>query len=146
MITHDFHIETKWSGGRNKIGSFKSEHLDGNISIPTELGGVGEASNPDELLISAASSCYIISLAAALERARFEQVEIHMKSIGTATLNHGEFRMKSITHYPSIKVDASNHDRLEKRLPSLIEIADKHCMVSQSIKGNVEIQIDPQID
>lgn len=40
------------------------------------LGGQGEGTNPDELLVSAASSCYIISLAATLEKSGFTNVKL----------------------------------------------------------------------
>ncbi len=74
--------------------------LSENISIPASLGGVGIGANPDEMLVSAASSCYIISLAATLERAKFTDILIEHQSIGTACLYNGEFSMSKIVHNP----------------------------------------------
>ncbi len=54
--------KTNWSGGRESVGDLKGDVLSEQISIPSGLGGNGTGTNPDELLVSAASSCYIISL------------------------------------------------------------------------------------
>src|SRR5699024_1309824 len=67
MAEHDFIVTTQWSGGRDETGTVKGDVLNESISIPSSLGGVGEGTNPDEMLIAATSSCYIISLAAILE-------------------------------------------------------------------------------
>lgn len=153
MAEHDFIVTTQWSGGRDETGTVKGDVLNESISIPSSLGGVGEGTNPDEMLIAAASSCYIISLAATLERAHFTDISINQSSVGTASLNNGKFKMEKITHHPKITVDVHQKitvdvhqkEALEKRLDKLLKIADNNCMISNSIRGNVEIEIDAVI-
>lgn len=96
MHQHDFKVKTSWQGGRNNVGNVQGDILSENISIPASLGGVGIGTNPDEMLVSAASSCYIISLAATLERAKFTDISIEQQSIGTACLNNGKFSMSKL--------------------------------------------------
>ena len=132
MHQHDFKVKTSWQGGRNNVGNVQGDILSENISIPASLGGVGIGTNPDEMLVSAASSCYIISLAATLERAKFTDISIEQQSIGTACLNNGKFSMSKIA-------------QLEKRLPKLITIADNNCMISNAVRNNVDIKIYPII-
>ncbi|PTF17040.1 peroxiredoxin, partial [Staphylococcus devriesei] len=139
MIKHDFKVQTNWQGGRDEIGTVNGDVLSEQISIPASLGGNGTGTNPDEILVSAASSCYIISLAATLERAKFTNVTLTVDSVGTAIFENGKFRMDKITHYPSISVPDNEKENLEKRLPKLIEIADNNCMISNSIRNNVAI-------
>ena len=43
------------------------------------------------MLVAAASSCYIISLAATLERAKFTNIHLEIKSIGSAVFENGKF-------------------------------------------------------
>ena len=109
------------------------------------LGGVGIGTNPDEMLVSAASSCYIISLAATLERAKFTDISIEQQSIGTACLNNGKFSMSKIVHHPHIQIPSDQIAQLEKRLPKLITIADNNCMISNAVRNNVDIKIYPII-
>ncbi|RIL72000.1 OsmC family peroxiredoxin [Staphylococcus devriesei] len=145
MIKHHFKVQTNWQGGRDEIGTVNGDVLSEQISIPSSLGGNGTGTNPDEMLVSAASSCYIISLAATLERAKFTNVTLTVDSVGTAIFENGKFRMDKITHYPSISVPDNEKENLEKRLPKLIEIADNNCMISNSIRNNVAIDITPTI-
>lgn len=145
MIKHDFKVQTNWQGGRDEVGTVNGDVLSEQISIPSSLGGNGTGTNPDEMLVSAASSCYIISLAATLERAKFSNVTLTIDSVGTAIFENGKFRMDKITHYPSISIPDNEKENLEKRLPKLLEIADNNCMISNSIRNNVAIEITPTI-
>ncbi|MCI2947778.1 OsmC family protein [Staphylococcus caledonicus] len=145
MIKHDFKVQTKWQGGRDEVGTVNGDVLSEQISIPSSLGGNGTGTNPDEMLVSAASSCYIISLAATLERAKFSNVTLTVDSVGTAIFENGKFRMDKITHYPSISIPDNEKENLKKRLPKLLEIADNNCMISNSIRNNVAIEITPTI-
>lgn len=145
MHQHDFKVQTSWQGGRNNVGNVQSDILSENISIPASLGGVGIGTNPDEMLVSAASSCYIISLAATLERAKFTDISIEQQSIGTACLNNGKCSMSKIVHHPHIQIPSDQIAQLEKRLPKLITIADNNCMISNAVRNNVDIKIYPII-
>lgn len=145
MVKHDFKVKTHWTGGRESIGTVEGDILNERISIPSSLGGNGTGTNPDEMLVSAASSCYIISLAAALERARFDNITIKNESIGTAQFNQDKFSMIRIVHKPTIFIDKLQSNRLQQRISKLTQIADEHCMISNSIRGNIEIIIEPTI-
>ncbi|HEH8621273.1 TPA: SACOL1771 family peroxiredoxin [Staphylococcus aureus] len=145
MHQHDFKVQTSWQGGRNNVGNVRGDILSENISIPASLGGVGIGTNPDEMLVSAASSCYIISLAATLERAKFTDISIEQQSIGTACLNNGKFSMSKIVHHPHFEIPSDQIAQLEKRLPKLITIADNNCMISNAVRNNVDIKIYPII-
>lgn len=145
MVKHDFKVQTQWCGGREEVGTVSGDVITEQISIPAPLGGNGTGTNPDELLVSAASSCYIISLAATLERAKFTNIQITNDSIGTALFENGKFKMATISHYPKILVTSSEKEKLENRLPKLLEVADNNCMISNAIRNNVEIQIQATI-
>ncbi|WP_210135159.1 OsmC family protein [Staphylococcus sp. GDX8P80P] len=145
MVKHDFKVQTQCRGGREEVGTVSGDVITEQISIPAPLGGNGTGTNPDELLVSAASSCYIISLAATLERAKFTNIQITNDSIGSALFENGKFKMATISHYPKILVTSSEKEKLENRLPKLLEVADNNCMISNAIRNNVEIQIQATI-
>lgn len=123
MHQHDFKVQTSWQGGRNNVGNVQGDILSENISIPASLGGVGIGTNPDEMLVSAASSCYIISLAATLERAKFTDISIEQQSIGTACLNNGKFSMSKIVHHPHIEIPSDRNSTIRKAITKI----DNNC-------------------
>ncbi len=123
MHQHDFKVQTSWQGGRNNVGNVQGDILSENISIPASLGGVGIGTNPDEMLVSAASSCYIISLAATLERAKFTDISIEQQSIGTACLNNGKFSMSKIVHHPQIQIPSDRNSTIRKAITKI----DNNC-------------------
>lgn len=146
MIEHDFYVKTHWEGGRNATGQISADHLNHEFSIPSELNGRGVGTNPDELLISAASGCITISLAATLERARLTFSKLIVNSKGTASLKDGLFKMEKIVHEPFIYVKTpSQKEKIENKIDRLIKISDQNCMVSNSLRHNVKILIYPQV-
>ena len=64
MVKRDFKVEVEWHEGRNEVGNIKGDTIKEKISILFSLGGQRIGTNPDEMLVSAASTCYIIFLAA----------------------------------------------------------------------------------
>lgn len=53
--------------------------------------------------------------------------------------------MERITHYPSIKVPLSQTEKLKSILDKLLVIADNNCMISNTIRNNVIISIEPNL-
>ena len=53
--------------------------------------------------------------------------------------------MERITHYPSIKVPSSQTEKLKSILDKLLVIADNNCMISNAIRNNVIISIEPNL-
>ncbi len=145
MGEHHFYLEAKWPGLRNDVGEIQSANLITKVSIPPEMDGPGIGTNPDEMLLGAASTCYIITLAAMMERSHLEKVDLTMMSEGIVEMTNGINTYKKIIHRPiiTLKIDASERDkRLAQRLA---EKAEKSCMISKAIQGNVDIQLEINI-
>ena len=70
MAEHLFHLKANWPGLRNDVGTIDAGNLKTEVSIPPEMDGPGVGTNPDEMLLGAAATCYIITLAAMMERSR----------------------------------------------------------------------------
>src|SRR3954464_7934403 len=119
MAVHHFHLKANWPGLRNGVGEIEAGNLITKISIPPEMNGPGVGTNPDEMLLGAAATCYIITLAAMMERSGLEKVSLTMESEGIVDVTNGVFTYKRIIHHPTIhlKMDASERDkRLAQRL------------------------------
>ena len=142
-VEHVFKLQTSWNGGRNDTGEIHCEKLQTTMSIPVEMGGPGIGTNPDELLLSAAASCYIISLAAMLERSDVK-ARLVLQSDGIVQVENNIFTYKKIIHHIEIflKENSDSHKRIANRLALK---AEETCMISKALRGNVEITVNCKI-
>ncbi|MTW86111.1 SACOL1771 family peroxiredoxin [Virgibacillus dakarensis] len=141
MAEHHFHLHADWPGGRNSEGYMDAGNLKTKISIPPEMDGPGIGTNPDEMLLGAAATCYIITLAAMIERAELPLQKMSLESEGIVDVTNGVFTYKKIIHKPTVSLKSSATTEQIDKLRKLVEKAEKSCMISRAIKGNVEIEL-----
>ncbi|MFT8322004.1 MAG: OsmC family protein [Bacillus sp. (in: firmicutes)] len=145
MAEHHFYLQANWPGGRNNVGTIASGMLKTEISIPKEMDGPGVGTNPDEMLLGAAATCFIITLAAMMERNNLQKESLTLQSEGVVDVTNGVFTYKQIIHRPTIVLlhDATEKDRqLAERLAYKAEAS---CMITRAIKGNVEVILEETI-
>ncbi len=144
MAEHSFHLKANWPGLRNDVGTIEMLKLKSEVSIPTEMDGPGVGTNPDEMLLGAAATCYIITLAAMLERSGVEKDSLTMESVGVVDYTNGIVTYKRIIHKPKIILAAG---MTEKRaiVERLVIKAETSCMISRALQGNVEVTVEASI-
>ncbi|MFE4130053.1 OsmC family protein [Peribacillus sp. YIM B13482] len=145
MTIHHFHLTAEWPGGRNDIGIIQSGNLQTQISIPTEMEGPGIGTNPDEMLLGAASTCYIITFAAMLERAHIKKASLTMQSEAIVDVTNGVFTYKKIIHRPTLVLAPDTSEKAAEKARKLAEKAEASCMISRAIKGNVAVELNAVI-
>mgnify|MGYP001336609140 CR=1 FL=1 len=145
MVKHQFHLKAEWPGGRNSDGYIESGNLKTAISIPEEMDGPGIGTNPDEMLLGAAATCYIITLAAMIERANLPLEELKLESVGIVNVEKGIFTYEKIIHRPTVILTKSAGDKDFIRLEKIVYRAEKSCMISRALRGNVEIELQANI-
>ncbi|SDK16896.1 OsmC family protein [Sediminibacillus albus] len=145
MATHHFHLQADWPGGRNAVGSIHAGNLQTEISIPPEMDGPGVGTNPDEMLLGAASTCYIITLGAMIERAELPLANMDLKSEGIVDVTNGVFTYKKIIHRPTVLLKSGSTDADIIKTKQLVEKAEQSCMISRAVMGNVELQLEAEV-
>lgn len=145
MARHHFHLQASWPGLRNDVGTIACEQLKTKISIPKEMDGPGVEYNPDEMLLGAAATCYIITLAAMMERSQLEKEDLSMSSEAIVDVTNGVFTYEEIIHRPviTLKESASAHEIELAR--KLAHKAESSCMISRAVQGNVNIILEETI-
>jgi peroxiredoxin-like protein len=146
LAEHHFHLRANWPGLRNGVGEISAGNLVTKVSIPPEMDGPGVGTNPDEMLLGAASTCYIITLAAMMERSKLEKVSLTMESEGIVDVTNGVITYKKIIHRPQVVLKADASDREVQLAQKLAEKAESSCMISRALKGNVAVVLDATID
>lgn len=145
MAEHLFHLKANWPGGRNDVGTIEAGQLKTKISIPPEMEGPGIGTNPDEMLLGAAATCYIITLAAMMERSGLAKERLEMDSVGVVDVTNGIITYKKIIHKPCIVLQSGATEKDVARANRIAVKAESSCMISRAIQGNVEVELEASI-
>ncbi len=146
MAEHIFHLKANWPGLRNDVGEIEAGNLITKISIPSEMDGPGVGTNPDEMLLGAAATCYIITLAAMMERSGLVKENLTMESEGIVDVTNGVFTYKKIIHRPLVVLKQDASEREVAMAVRLAKKAEASCMISRAIQGNVEIELEATVE
>ncbi|BBP89579.1 hypothetical protein BsIDN1_31970 [Bacillus safensis] len=97
------------------------------------------------MLLGAAATCYIITLAAMMERSQLEKEDLSMSSEAVVDVTNGVFTYEEIIHRPviTLKESASAHEIELAR--KLAHKAESSCMISRAVQGNVNISLEETI-
>lgn len=139
-MIHHFQLQTTWTGGRNDSATIHAGNLQTAVSIPKNMGGPGIGTNPDEMLLGAAATCYIITLAAMLERSGID-AQIDLQSHAQVDVTNGVFTYKRITHMPTITLAVKTEARKRDVAQRYAQKAEETCMISKALRGNVDIDV-----
>ncbi|GGN95700.1 OsmC family protein [Saccharibacillus kuerlensis] len=144
-MNHIFRLQADWNGGRNSTGTIESGQLKTEISIPESMGGPGVGTNPDEMLLGAAATCYIITLAAMLERSSIGVESLTLDSEAVVDVTNNIFTYKSITHRPLLVLTGGQDEEARTKAEKLAYKAESSCMITRALQGNVEVSAEPTI-
>lgn len=136
-----YDVTTTWSAAPGSVGSLIASGLTSDISIPTDLGGPGVGTNPEELLLAAAAGCYLITLRTILTNRGVSYSQIELNSRGFVENDHG-LRFDRIEHHPLIVLESSAD---EDKVKQLAMHAVHACMVSSALRGNVNLTVIPKV-
>ncbi|MDI5983119.1 OsmC family protein, partial [Amycolatopsis magusensis] len=105
----------------------------------------GIGTNPDEMPLGAAATCYIITLAAMMERSQLEKEDLTMSSEAVVDVTNGVFTYEKIIHRPVIILKASASPQDIELARKLAHKAESSCMISRAVQGNVDISLEETI-
>ncbi len=97
------------------------------------------------MLLGAAATCYIITLAAMMERSGLEKESLTMESEAVVDVTGGVFTYEKIIHRPLIRLPKEAAEKEVQLAERLAEKAETSCMISRAVQGNVAIELDPKI-
>jgi osmotically inducible protein OsmC len=124
------------TGGRH--GHIRSEDglLDLKLALPRQLGGKGDATNPEQLFAGGYAACFENALLRVSREAglRFadEAVEVTAE-VGIRRNGAGTFVLSAALAVTIAGVD-------QKKAEDLVESAHKICPYSNAIRGNVDVK------
>jgi peroxiredoxin-like protein len=117
-----------------------------HLAVPPEFGGNGGAgTNPEELLTDAIAGCYSITYGIVANARKLPFVGLETKATGEVEENGASFVYKKVTIKPIITLSADATDDQAKLAEEMAHKADAYCIVTNTVRGKVEIVIEPTV-
>jgi osmotically inducible protein OsmC len=139
MTDLGFDIELTWSETDGKgSGEIHTHDLALELSGPESMGGRGVGTNPEELLVSAVSSCFTATLFGVLRRAKLPADWLEVGASGTVTGFPGHTRFAGITVNPTIMGgDPERHAEYE----AAAQRAHDRCFIGHTLSPDVFYEV-----
>lgn len=115
------------------------------LSVPTEFGGPGEGTNPEELLASAVAGCYSITFGIIASMRKLPFLGIKTSATGFVEQNGANFTYQKIVIRPTITLGAEATDDQVKLAEEMSHKADLYCIITNAVRDKVAIQIEATI-
>lgn len=126
-----YEAEVTTVAGRNGHAKSSDGVLDVDVRFPKEMGGSGDATNPEQLFAAAWSACFgtSVAIAAGIEKVKIGEVSVTAK---IAVLHsNGNYDLGAHLIVKIGEVDTDTAKRLVERTKSI-------CSYSKATKGNIE--------
>ena len=113
------------------------------VDGPSEFGGPGDQWSPETLMMSAVANCFVLSFKAVSNASKFPWKSIHCESIGKLDKVDRAMIFTQITNKVTLVI--SDPSEKEKAL-KLLEKSEAICLVSNSLKSEIILECDIQIE
>jgi peroxiredoxin-like protein len=111
------------------------------VATPPEFNGHEGIWTPEDLFVASVNACIETTFLHYAERNKFEFLKYESEAEGTLERIDNKFMFSQIKVMPKIVV--ASQDQIEKA-KNLIELAEKNCLISNSIASKVTVF--PQIE
>jgi Ohr subfamily peroxiredoxin len=125
-----YEAEVTTLAGRNGHAKSSDGLLDLDIRFPKEMGGAGDATNPEQLFAAAWSACFGTSVTIA---AGIEQVKIGAVLVTTKVGVFHDSGNYDLGVHLLVKINDIDYDTAKK----LVEATQSICSYSKATKGNI---------
>lgn len=133
QVIYTAHAHT--TGGRDGRSHTDDLHLDVRLAVPTEMGGSGQGTNPEQLFAAGYSACFMSALRHVGNQRKLSlpaDVKIDaFVAIGTVATGFGLSVTMQI-HLPGIEHDIARE---------LVDAAHQICPYSNATRGNILVDL-----
>jgi peroxiredoxin-like protein len=135
----NYKSELSWKGGRRGIASITGKP-DVPVSSPAEFKGEADRWSPEDMLVSAANICLLMTFLAYSQRQELEPVEYQSSAEGTLEITEGKYRFTSLVIRPRLILSNTEDAEIARMV---LEDAHRDCIITNSLKAAV--RVEPEI-
>lgn len=138
---HTYTLSGTWTDNPEGVGHIHLAHVDMEVGLSPRKTLASVSTSPEELLLGAAASCYLITLAKLLHNRGIPYTKLELTSEGLLE-NDGGLRLDCIHHRPTIHFQ---QPVAEDAILALANHAEHACMVSSALRGNVIVTVEAKV-
>jgi lipoyl-dependent peroxiredoxin len=130
------------STGDARNGHVRSSdgRLDFDLAIPKEMGGSGDATNPEQLFAAGYAACFHSALKAVTGQRKAKVTDSSVSAeVGIGPNDAGGFGLIVALHVELSGVDQATADEL-------VAAAHQVCPYSNATRGNIEVTLDTTVE
>jgi peroxiredoxin-like protein len=129
--------EVEWTSERQ--GDLRAPVLPSlHVDAPPEFKGHDGAWTPEHLFVASVNSCFMTTFLAIAENSKLDFVSFKADAKGKLEKVEGSgFVMTEITLHPTLVI---SHARDAERASRILEKAERHCLISNSIKAETKLE------
>jgi len=130
-----YEIFLEWQGQKKGL-LLSRTNKDIKVATPPEFGGHAGIWSPEELFIASVNSCIMTTFLHYARRKSFEFLSYKSKATGILKMVENQLVFSKIKIKPQILV---KHSADIPKANKLIELSEKNCLISNSIKSKIEV-------
>ncbi len=141
---HHFQLQSQLTDQVQGDGNFTLSTGTVEYGVPSQFGGNPGKTSPEELILAALSSCFSMTLGFVLEKRKVPARVLGMHAEGIVNRIERQLVLTAITLHPQIAID-NDSDKTRQDVNAAIERAEQACLISNAIRGNVELKVEADI-
>lgn len=126
---------TSTGEGRNGHVHTSDDRLDLDLAMPTELGGTGEGTNPEELFACGYAACFHSAL-------KFAALKQHVKLPGSAVTARVSLGPEGEAFALAVKLVVELPGLEREQALQFVEAAHQVCPYSRAARGNIGVELE----
>ena len=137
MADYRYYVSAHWSKGCREVVEAEEVPVPISFSAPPEFQGEAGNWTPEHFFAAAVGSCLVTTFKAIAEYSKFEYERLQVEVEAILEREQGGYSFTKVIVQPILTI-ASEGDR--ERALRLLEKAERACLISRSIKSQVELQ------
>jgi peroxiredoxin-like protein len=135
---HTYEIDIKWNGDRRGVLHSPVLPQDIEVATPPEFkGGIPGIWSPEHLYVAAVNSCLMTTFLAIAENSKLQFTSFESNGVGMVDKVDGKYQVTEIILRPKLAIP---NPADEARANRILEMSERACLISSSIKTIVKLE------
>lgn len=136
--THNYEVDIQWNTERKGTLSSPVLPVRMEVATPPEFPkGMKNIWTPEHLFVAAVNACLMATFLAIAENSKFEFISFNSNAVGVVGKVDGKWVVTEIILKPNVIISASQN---EDHLIRILEMSEKACLISNSIKTKIILE------